>query len=157
MSKIEKEVKTKKSRGDGKRFEKGNTVGANTAFKPGQSGNPGGRPKSVATTIKESINALSDDSVLIAKAMAAIAKNEELSPKDRYPFMRDVLDRVMGRPHTNSEDEVKALREELRDLKLTTQQMQLAVSGKVEDTIKSLYRDGKLHKMIEEWDGEAKK
>lgn len=37
----------------GKPFTRGNTVGAATQFKPGKSGNPGGRPKGLSDAYKE--------------------------------------------------------------------------------------------------------
>ena len=48
-------------------FVKGNTIGQETRFKTGQSGNPGGRPKNfvtVAEHLKRTVPAMTDDQVV---------------------------------------------------------------------------------------------
>jgi len=136
-------------------FEKENKVGKQ--FQPGASGNPGGRPKSLLSKVRESLEIYGSVSPEMAKITVSMARNKKLEPKERYLFIRDIQDRAMGKPHTNSEEEIKKIREELKELKeFTTQQMSLILAGKVEESIKLMYQDGRLKHMIEKWDADSR-
>lgn len=145
----------KKPRGKGRPFEKGNKIGVR--FGEGQPTNLGGRNKTLISQVQDSLRIYGDASNEMAVISVELAKNQDLEPKERFLFIRDIQDRAMGKPHTNSEDEVKKLREEVKEIKdITLQQMNLIFTGKLEEALKSLYLDGKLKQMIEVWDNEPK-
>jgi len=153
MDENRRQSKIKKPRG-GKRFEKGNKVGVR--FGEGQPTNLGGRNKTLISQVQDSLKIYGNASNEMAIVTVEFARNQDLEPKERFLFIRDIQDRVMGKPHTNSEDEIKKLREEIKEIKeLTTQQMSLIFSGKLEEALKSLYLNGKLKQMIEAWDNES--
>jgi hypothetical protein len=74
-------------------------------FLPGQSGNPGGRPKSMAAIILEQRPTASEDLVefwtLVAfGSPAAIQKKYGVKPtmRDRFAAVAELADRLHGRP-----------------------------------------------------------
>jgi len=68
--------------------------GTATRFKPGQSGNPGGRRKTAATII-DLARAHSPDAI---KTLAEICNNPEAAPAPRVAAAIALLDRGWGRP-----------------------------------------------------------
>ena len=68
--------------------------GESTRFKPGQSGNPGGRPKKKHVT-EALLAAIGDDPVLLAKAARALLKRMAKGDTNAAVFVRDTVD---GKP-----------------------------------------------------------
>jgi hypothetical protein len=68
--------------------------GTATRFKPGQSGNPGGRRKSSATII----DLARTHSVDAIKTLATICNDPEAAPAPRVAAAMALLDRGWGRP-----------------------------------------------------------
>ena len=75
------------------------------AFKPGISGNAGGRPKGVKSLRKSA--QIHTASALIT--MVQIMENPTESAKDRLIAAGMILDRAWGRPTNNEEVDVKTL------------------------------------------------
>ena len=63
-------------------------------FKPGQSGNPGGRPKGVATTVRE---VCGGSPLVLAQVLLAIAENPRARDRDRIAAASVLLDRGWGK------------------------------------------------------------
>ena len=63
-------------------------------FKPGQSGNPGGRPKGIAKAIREVVG---DDPYELAVILLEIAKDPKARHADRISAVRELLDRGWGK------------------------------------------------------------
>ena len=68
---------------------------AGAGFKPGQSGNPGGRPKGLARTVRE---VCGGSPLLLAQGLLEIAENPKARDRDRIAAYRELLDRGWGRP-----------------------------------------------------------
>jgi hypothetical protein len=66
-------------------------------FKPGQSGNPGGRPKSLANRVRELVG---DDGEQLARFMLDILNDEAVPRKERIDAATWLADRGWGRPTT---------------------------------------------------------
>src|SRR5271168_690644 len=70
-----------------------------TSFKPGKSGNPGGRPKGVSTSVVADIRALAktygEDAI---EALVSIMGNAKTPPAARVAAAIAVLDRGYGKP-----------------------------------------------------------
>src|SRR5271163_2599897 len=70
-----------------------------TSFKPGKSGNPGGRPKGVSTSVVADIRALAktygEDAI---EALVSIMGNAKTPPAARVAAAIAVLDRGFGKP-----------------------------------------------------------
>jgi len=64
-------------------------------FKPGQSGNPSGRPKADAT-IRELAKAHTDTAI---STLAEIMNNPKVKPSTRVQAACSLLDRGWGKPH----------------------------------------------------------
>ena len=63
-------------------------------FKPGQSGNPGGRPKGLAKTVRD---ACGGSPLCLAHVLLEITKNPKAHDRDRVAACRELLDRGWGK------------------------------------------------------------
>ena len=73
-------------------FEQGNTVGEETRFQRGQSGNPNGRPKGLAALFHNVMNeAMADEG--ITKAEALVRRLFDLAMEGSVPALKLIMDR----------------------------------------------------------------
>ena len=63
-------------------------------FKPGQSGNPGGRPKGLAKTVRD---ACGGSPLRLAQVLLEIAEDPKANNRDRVAACRELLDRGWGK------------------------------------------------------------
>jgi len=89
-------------------FPKGHTIGLATRFAPGQSGNPGGRPKS--KKLSDAYRAIAesdlDDPVPVRTNAEAIARKIFLMAKrGNLSAAREIADRCEGRPMMRIEND----------------------------------------------------
>jgi hypothetical protein len=63
-------------------------------FKPGQSGNPGGRPKGIAKTVRETCGGSPER---LAQVLLEIAENPKGRDRDRIAACSELLDRGWGK------------------------------------------------------------
>ena len=68
-------------------------------FQPGQSGNPGGRPKALKD-VEEAARAHSEEAIV---ALAAICKNKDAPEAARVAAANALLDRAWGKPRQTIE------------------------------------------------------
>ena len=93
-------------------------------WKPGQSGNPGGRPKGVAKTVRE---VCGGSPLILAQVLLEIALDPKARDRDRIAAAREILDRGWGKAvgyadiegadplgHDEITREIKAIAEQLR-------------------------------------------
>ena len=104
-------------------------------FKPGTSGNPGGRPKKTAAELKavEKMKKLTPEAVDVVEG---ILKNSKASFYARLQAAQIIFDRAMGRPDTflkvdNAEQSVAASSARLQSL-----------FGSVDDDSSDVHHDG---------------
>ena len=71
---------------------RGGVTGA--GFVPGVSGNPGGRPKGLARTVRELVG---EDGVLVAEFMVSVMGDERARTRDRLEAGKWLADRAFGR------------------------------------------------------------
>ena len=83
-------------------MSKGNPNIAQYGFKPGQSGNPGGRPKGIAAKAREHTDKALD---VLVEGMA------DTDPRVRVAAAKEVLDRGWGKPLAMTADVSKRLDE----------------------------------------------
>jgi hypothetical protein len=76
---------------------RGTTAGGVTGrgFVPGQSGNPGGRPKGLTRRVRELVG---DDGTAIAEFMYSVMADEGVRTADRLEAARWLADRGFGKP-----------------------------------------------------------
>lgn len=72
---------------------KGSNKGVETRFRPGQSGNPGGRPKGLAARVRTATSEGAD----IVEFMVGVLRNGKASNKDRIEAAKWLADRGFGR------------------------------------------------------------
>lgn len=63
-------------------------------FEPGKSGNPGGRPKGLARTVRELVGG---DGLVLAQIMTSIATDEKETTRDRIEATKWLADRGWGK------------------------------------------------------------
>ena len=83
---------TRASQNNGETTREGGITGA--GFRPGVSGNPGGRPKGVARTVRE---VCGGSPLLLAQGLLAIAQDPKARDRDRIAAYRELLDRGWGK------------------------------------------------------------
>lgn len=66
-------------------------------WKPGQSGNPGGRPKGIARQMRDAIK---DDPTRVTRIFLDILEDPEAKDSDRIAAGREYLDRAYGKAPT---------------------------------------------------------
>lgn len=76
-------------------------------WKPGQSGNPGGRPKVVAE-VRELARAHTEDAL---STLASIMKNEDAPPAARVSAAAHILDRGYGKPQQSIVSTIRDVRQ----------------------------------------------
>lgn len=96
-------------------------------FQPGQSGNPGGRPKGqrdYATIYKEALKILANKNNTTEEALEAemVANAAILARKGDYRFYKDILDRIHGTAITRVEQ--KDTSDSIKDI--TPEEIELA-------------------------------
>ena len=91
-------------------FKQGNNIGAATRFQPGQSGNPGGRPKGMAA-IAHKVMAEAVAEGDMTRAEALVRKLFELAMEGNVQAIKLLLDREWPAPnrYDRSNDEVPLL------------------------------------------------
>src|SRR5262245_10988869 len=81
-------------------------------FKPGQSGNPGGRPKAVRE-VMELARAASPDAI---QTLRDICANPDAPPAARVSAATALLDRGWGRPHQSTDTNLTIMRQSADEL-----------------------------------------
>jgi hypothetical protein len=78
-------------------------------FKPGQSGNPAGRPRTrgLIVALKSAIAETIPDGRTIEQALADELVNEALRGRRRLPAIAEIFDRLEGRPKQSVDLDVK--------------------------------------------------
>jgi hypothetical protein len=76
------------------RQESGNGLGAATRWKPGQSGNPKGRPKGIAKQARDLIN---DEPERLLTILLDVAEDPKAKPPERIAAINAYLDRAYGK------------------------------------------------------------
>ena len=71
-------------------------------FKPGQSGNPGGRPKGVAKTVRELVGG---DPEELVRILFSIAKDASARNADRISASKELLERGWGKAPVSVADD----------------------------------------------------
>jgi hypothetical protein len=75
------------------KFQKGGNVSNKGQFKPGQSGNPGGRPKAIVDVAA----AARDFTLEGIEILKAIARREDATDTARTSAVKELLDRAWGK------------------------------------------------------------
>lgn len=78
-------------------------------FKPGQSGNPAGKPKSDAKSaiVRRIQKKFGKDAKHLVAALEAIAQDPEANKRERLGAIRELLDRGWGKPLQTAQVEMK--------------------------------------------------
>lgn len=86
-------------------------------FKPGQSGNPNGRPKTTPEQ-KDALQAIRDLAPDAARTLSEILHSEEASAKDKLRAVGMILERTYGKPEAtiNVNDPQRESLDDLRKL-----------------------------------------
>lgn len=115
-----------------------------TAFKKGQSGNPGGLSKERFSYIQEAIDkAAKLCPIVIDKLGRAVTDNETIS-REKFYVMREILDRGMGRPAQIIVNHNVEQSEGIAPKDMKTDQLQLLMAGKLEEFFSSMFEGGQL-------------
>lgn len=96
-------------------------------FMPGQSGNPGGRPRGLARRVRELVG---DDGTMIADYMLAVMRDDRERTRDRLEAGRFLADRGWGKPVQAVELDVATLSPALdpdRLATLSTEELELLI------------------------------
>lgn len=134
-----------------KLFQPGNKLGKK--FGQGQPTNLGGAIKGAKTImgeVKASMDMLGLSVGDVTAELLKIAMDDTIEARYRYPFMRDVLTRVLGQPKSSLEESIKVL--ERRMDKLYDLNMQVLEATSINDgvaLVRELVRQGKLEKVVE--------
>jgi len=79
-------------------FEKGNTYGVETRFKPGQSGNPAGRPRGLAAIARKQLEEIAADGDQ-TRGELVVRKLIDLALAGNVQAIRLILDREWPAPN----------------------------------------------------------
>jgi hypothetical protein len=76
------------------RFAKGSSGNPRTKFEPGRSGNPAGRPRSLAATVRDQVG---DDGEMLIAELLKIARRRGGGAWGKVQAIRELLDRGWGK------------------------------------------------------------
>ncbi len=88
------------------RDKQGGKTANSTSFKPGQSGNPNGRPKE-SEAVKNAKTAMSKMTPKVVEQMEEALNSEDTKLSDKIKIWEIIFDRVYGRPQQAVEVDAK--------------------------------------------------